>query len=70
MEIIHEFKLDPQYPVAVGIEGSGADASFTVTYGAHVRKGLNYAEAAHEYGECVFHALQCEGLLDDVTFED
>lgn len=37
--------------------------SFTVTYGRQVKKGLNYSEAAHEFGCCVMHAAACEGLL-------
>jgi hypothetical protein len=37
---------------------------FRVTYGAQVRSGLSYAQAAKEYGECVFHSLACAGKLD------
>lgn len=37
---------------------------FTVTYFRQVKRGLNYAQAAHEFGECVFHALACAGKLD------
>lgn len=42
-----------------------ANGLFRVTYGKHVRDGLTYAEAAHEYGECILHHLACEGLLDN-----
>lgn len=51
-----------EYPVKV--EQRGKD-NFTVTYHLQVRKNLTYAEAAHEFGECVFHALACGGLLDN-----
>lgn len=38
---------------------------FTVTYGKQIKKNLTYTEAAHEFGECVFHALACDGKLDN-----
>lgn len=34
---------------------------FSVTYGAQVKTGLAYAEAAKELGECIMHALVCDG---------
>lgn len=37
---------------------------FTVTYGQQVKKGLNYEQAAHELGECMFHALCCDGMIE------
>lgn len=53
---------DLAFPVKV--EQTGRD-SFTVTYGLKIKKGLNYARAAAEFGECVFHALACDGALDN-----
>ena len=38
---------------------------FTVTYGAEVTPNLTYSRAAKELGECIFHHLACEGLLDN-----
>lgn len=38
---------------------------FKVTYGLQIKSGLTYVEAAHEFGECVFHALACESKLDN-----
>jgi hypothetical protein len=38
---------------------------FTVIYGKQVRTGLTYARAASEYGEAIFHALACDGKLDN-----
>lgn len=38
-------------------------ALFRVSYGSQVRDNLTYAEAAKEYGLCVFHALACDGEL-------
>ena len=57
------FTLDSlAYPIAVE-RGWG---TYNVKYGAHVVSGLSYEEAAHELGECIFHALACEGK----TIED
>lgn len=50
------------YPITV--TQTGVDA-FTVTYGLQVRKGLTYADAARELGECIFHAAACAGKLDN-----
>lgn len=38
---------------------------FTVQYGAQVKKDMDYVAAAHELGACIFHALACEGNLDN-----
>jgi len=42
----------------------GATDDFTVTYGNESRDGMTYREAAAELGNCIFHALACEGRLD------
>lgn len=49
-------------PFSVAIHQVG-HLRFRITYGKQVMDGLNYAEAAREFGLCVFHALACEGLL-------
>ena len=38
---------------------------FTVIYGDYTKTGLNWMEAAHEYGECLFHSLEGESKLVD-----
>lgn len=43
------------------------DLTFTVTYGKHVRHGLTFHGACHEFGEYVFHSWQCQGLVIDNT---
>lgn len=53
---------DGDYPVKLEQRSAG---SFRVTYGAEVHDHLDYAEAAREYGECVFHSLACAGKLDN-----
>ena len=50
----------------VKLEQSGPD-NFRVTYGLQVRARLNYAQAAHELGECIFHSLACASVLDNRT---
>lgn len=54
----------PELDFGVSVDQTGVDR-FTVTYGAEVHKGLNYTEAAKEFGLCVFHALACMGKLDN-----
>lgn len=57
------FTLDSlAYPITVERE----KRAYRVKYGARVVGGLSYEEAAHELGECIFHALACEGK----TLED
>lgn len=50
------------FPVTVEQNSRGA---FRVTYGQQIKTGLDYAEAADEFGKCVFHALACDGALDN-----
>lgn len=48
----------------VSLHQTGKDL-FIVTYGKQETLFLNYAEAAHELGESIMHALACEGKLDN-----
>jgi hypothetical protein len=61
---IHLFDRGPGAASGVKVIQTGIDR-FTVQYGLQVKKGLNYGQAAREFGECVFHALACDGLLDN-----
>ena len=45
-------------------ESLGLDRPFVVRYGAQVSLGLDYAAAAREFGECVFHAAVGAGKFD------
>jgi len=38
---------------------------FAVTYCLHVKTGMNYTQAATEYGACIMHALACGGLIEN-----
>lgn len=40
-------------------------ALFVVTYGLQRKTNLTYAQASKELGECIFHHLACEGMLDN-----
>lgn len=51
---------------SVSMTQTGFD-KFTVTYGLHVKKGLDYAQAAKEFGECVMHDASCYGRIDNRT---
>ena len=48
----------------VKLEQTGRD-QFTVTYGLHVRDGLDYAKAAAIYGECILHSATCVGRIEN-----
>ena len=49
------------FPVKLEMLHSGR---FRVTYGQQIRTNLTYAEAAKELGECIMHALGCDGAFD------
>lgn len=37
---------------------------FVVTYGKQTKADLSYGAAAHYFGECLFHALTCDGKIE------
>ena len=39
-------------------------SNYTVQYGNQQTHNLNLGEASKELGQCIFHALQCDGKLD------
>jgi hypothetical protein len=58
------FQIERGFGWPIKVEQS-AKGAFRVTYGKQVKANLDYAAAAHELGECIFHALACEGNLDN-----
>jgi len=40
-------------------------ALFVVTYGLQRKTNLTYSQAAKELGDCIFHHLACESVLDN-----
>jgi hypothetical protein len=64
--LVYEFGRPGDFPVRVYVskwDGDHEATEFAVSYGSQLRTGLCYADAAAEFGECVFHALQCSGNL-------
>ena len=49
------------YPIKLKTIGCG---SFIVYYGESFKHCYSYDQAAHELGECIMHALNCEGVLE------
>lgn len=62
MKVLATVAVPHQYEVTLLKSGRG---QYRVTYGAHIKRGLTREEAAQEFGECVMHALACNGELDD-----
>ncbi len=62
MKRVCDHRTDLAFPIK--LVQTGVD-KFTVQYGKQVRKGLDYSQAAAEYGACVMHALACDGKLDN-----
>jgi hypothetical protein len=57
------FKLDNvAFPIEV--KQNGKD-NFTVIYGLQVKEHLTYATATKELGQAIFHALSCDGVIDN-----
>lgn len=53
-----------QYPISIYQHGPD---NFRIQYGLQIKDHLSYADAAKEFGECVFHFLACESKLDNET---
>jgi len=54
----------PQFAIKMA-QNKGGKRLFNVTYGQSAYVGLSYAEAAETLGECVFHALACDGKINN-----
>lgn len=62
-KIIHSI-LNMAFPIELSQRGPD---DFCVIYGKQVKAELNYTQAAHEFGECIFHALACDGKINNET---
>jgi hypothetical protein len=40
---------------------------FIVEYGKSIKPGLDYADAAKEFGQCVMHSASCASKIDNRT---
>lgn len=61
MKTCLEITVPHQYPVKLEQDSS---RKFRVTYGKQVNSRLDYGVAAKLFGECVMHALACNGQLN------
>lgn len=64
-QLIDCISLDLAFPVK--LEQHTDDLTFRVTYGNEVVDRLSYEDAARNLGECVMHALACNGKLQSGT---
>lgn len=58
---VHCTNIEGQYAVSLRKDKKHL---FAVQYGKQHKYNLTETEAAHEYGECIMHALTCAGRLD------
>ena len=52
-----------KYPIILE-QYERATQRFKVTYGLQIKRHLDYAAAAEEFGLCYFHMLACEGKIE------
>lgn len=60
----HHAKDNDDYDYQVQLWQGGNPKRYAVTYGCQYAEGLNYAQAAAEFGQCLMHSLVCAGALD------
>lgn len=57
--LAQEFPIEGQFTVSLWQSRSG----FAVVYGLQLTAPLTYSQATQELGECLMHALSCQGAL-------
>ena len=57
--LVSEHPIDGQFTVSLWQSRSG----FAVVYGLQLTAPLTYSQASQELGECLIHALSCQGAL-------
>lgn len=63
MKICFETKI-AGFPITL-TQAEDRRKRFTVIYGKQRKGDLRYGEACKELGECIMHALACQGSLDN-----
>ena len=58
-KLVQEFPIEGQFTVSLWQNRSG----FAVVYGLQLTAPLTYSQASKELGECLMHALSCQGAL-------
>ena len=59
--LVSEHPIEGQFTVSLWQSRSG----FAVVYGLQLTAPLTYAQAAQELGECLMHALSCQGAMSE-----
>ena len=60
-KLVSEHHIEGQFTVSLWQNRSG----FAVVYGLQLTAPLTYAQAAQELGECLMHALSCQGVISE-----
>lgn len=65
MKIIYEAPASPSgFVLKIWGETLPEKTTYAVEYGAQFFTGLTCKQAAHEFGECFFHRLACDNVLN------
>jgi hypothetical protein len=56
-----------QWPIELRAQ---AAHRYSVQYGQQLKSNLGWKEAAEEFGYCLFHRLECDGLIDRPDSEE
>ena len=59
--LVSEHPIDGQFTVSLWQSRSG----FAVVYGLQLTAPLTYSQATQELGECLMHALSCQGAMSE-----
>ena len=60
-KLVSVHPIDSQFTVSLWQNRSG----FAVVYGLQLTAPLTYSQAAQELGECLMHALSCQGAISE-----
>lgn len=60
-KLVSEHPIEGQFTVSLWQSRSG----FAVVYGLQLTAPLTYTQAAQELGECLLHALSCQGVMSE-----
>lgn len=53
---------DGDHPVEIQTNSNGT--KYRIVYGVQVKDFSDWSKAAREYGNCVFHSLECAAKID------
>ena len=60
-KLVSVHPIDGQFTVSLWQNRSG----FAVVYGLQLIAPLTYSQASQELGECLMHAMSCQGALEE-----